>query len=128
MSDTLEGAVVGQDIVFIAVSHPMTQYDGKAPSMVINKDFDYTLPKQVLSEVNAVATKDPISSPRSIGFTGTTRREFIDLIQTLDLFTIHFIAMGTVKWDMVNPEMVMIGTEDGSETGDAKELVDHTKQ
>ena len=32
--------------------------------------------------------------------------------------------MGTVKWDMVNPEMVMIGTEDGSETGDAKELVD----
>ena len=30
-------------------------------------------------------------------------------------------------WDMVNPEMVMIGTEDGSETGDAKELVD-TKQ
>ena len=31
--------------------------------------------------------------------------------------------MGTV-WDMVNPEMVMIGTEDGSETGDAKELVD----
>ena len=33
--------------------------------------------------------------------------------------------MGTT-WDMVNPEMVMIGTEDGSETGDAKELVDHT--
>ena len=42
------------------------------------------------------------------------------------LFTTHayLIAMGTVKWDMVNPEMVMIGTDDGSETGDAKELVD----
>ena len=36
-------------------------------------------------------------------------------------------AMGSVKWDMVNPEMVMIGTEDGSETGDAKELVDFYK-
>ena len=35
--------------------------------------------------------------------------------------------MGTVKWDMVNPEMVMIGTSDGSETGDAKELVDFYK-
>jgi UDPglucose 6-dehydrogenase len=35
--------------------------------------------------------------------------------------------MGTVKWDMVNPEMVMIGTEDGNETGDAKELVDFYK-
>ena len=32
--------------------------------------------------------------------------------------------MGTVAWDMVNPEMVMIGTEDGTETGDAKELRD----
>jgi UDPglucose 6-dehydrogenase len=27
--------------------------------------------------------------------------------------------MGSVAWDMVNPEMVIIGTEDGSETGDA---------
>ena len=34
--------------------------------------------------------------------------------------------MGTVKWDKL--EMVMIGTEDGSETGDAKELIDFTKQ
>jgi UDPglucose 6-dehydrogenase len=37
------------------------------------------------------------------------------------------IAMGTVKWDFLNPEMVMIGTEDGSQTGDAKELVDFYK-
>tara|TARA_Y100001968_G_scaffold57146_1_gene48304 strand:- start:82 stop:903 length:822 start_codon:yes stop_codon:yes gene_type:complete len=32
--------------------------------------------------------------------------------------------MGTVAWDFTNPEMLMIGTEDGSETGDAKELID----
>jgi UDPglucose 6-dehydrogenase len=31
--------------------------------------------------------------------------------------------MGSVAWDMINPEMVMIGTEDGSLTGDADELV-----
>jgi UDPglucose 6-dehydrogenase len=35
--------------------------------------------------------------------------------------------MGTVAWDMVNPEMIMIGTEDGTETGDAKQLVDFYK-
>jgi len=29
-----------------------------------------------------------------------------------------------VKWDMVNPEMVMIGTEDGNSTDLARELVD----
>jgi len=32
--------------------------------------------------------------------------------------------MGTVKWDMVNPEMIIIGTEDGSTTTDAKILTD----
>ena len=32
--------------------------------------------------------------------------------------------MGTVKEDMVKPEMVIIGTEDGTETGDAKILID----
>jgi UDPglucose 6-dehydrogenase len=35
--------------------------------------------------------------------------------------------MGTTKWDMVNPEMVIIGTDDGSITGDAKELIDFYK-
>ena len=32
--------------------------------------------------------------------------------------------MGSVKWDMVNPEMVIIGTEDGHLTGDAQLLKD----
>jgi UDPglucose 6-dehydrogenase len=32
--------------------------------------------------------------------------------------------MGSVKWDMVNPEMIMLGTEDGSLTGVAGELKD----
>ena len=130
MSDTLEGAVIGQDIVFIAVPTPHDpQYDGKAPtSHLPNKDFDYTLVKQVLSEVNAVATKDQLVVLISTVLPGTTRREFIDLIPNARfVYNPYLIAMGTVKWDMVNPEMVMIGTEDGSETGDAKELVDFYK-
>jgi UDPglucose 6-dehydrogenase len=35
--------------------------------------------------------------------------------------------MGSVAWDMVNPEMVMIGTEDGSLTGDAQKLINFYK-
>jgi UDPglucose 6-dehydrogenase len=35
--------------------------------------------------------------------------------------------MGTVKWDVVNPEMIIIGTEDGTTTGDAKLLIDFYK-
>jgi UDPglucose 6-dehydrogenase len=130
MVDSIADAVHGRDIVFIAVPTPHDpQYDGKAPtSHLPNKDFDYSLVKQVLSEVNAVATKDQLVVLISTVLPGTTRREFIDLIPNARfVYNPYLIAMGTVKWDMVNPEMVMIGTEDGSETGDAKELVDFYK-
>ena len=127
MVNTLAEAVVGQEIVFISVQTPHDpQYDGKAPtSHLPNKDFDYELVKQVLKEVNEVATKDQLVVLISTVLPGTTRREFIPLLGNARfIYNPYLIAMGTVKWDMVNPEMVMIGTEDGSETGDAKELID----
>jgi UDPglucose 6-dehydrogenase len=59
---------------------------------------------------------------------GTVRRELEPLITNARfVYNPYLIAMGTVKWDFLNPEMVMIGTENGSETGDAKELVDFYK-
>jgi len=130
MVDSVEKAVIGQDIVFVAVQTPHDpQYDGKAPtSHLPNKDFDYTIVKEVLSQVNAVATKDQLVVLISTVLPGTVRRELIPLIPNARfVYNPYLIAMGTVKWDMVNPEMVMIGTEDGSETGDAKELVDFYK-
>jgi UDPglucose 6-dehydrogenase len=56
---------------------------------------------------------------------GTIRRELRNCI-TVPRFVYnpYLIAMGSVEWDMVNPEMVIIGTENGSETGDAKKLIE----
>ena len=130
MVDKLENAVKGQDIVFIAVPTPHDpQYDGKAPtSHLPNKDFDYSLVRQVLSEVNEVASSDQLVVLISTVLPGTVRRELEPLITNARfIYNPYLIAMGTVKWDMVNPEMVMIGTSDGSETGDAKVLVDFYK-
>ena len=130
MSGTLEGAVEGKDIVFIAVQTPHDpQYDGKAPtSHLPNKDFDYSVVKKVLSEVNAVATPEQLIVLISTVLPGTVRKELVPQIPNARfIYNPYLIAMGTVKWDMVNPEMVMIGTEDGSETGDAKQLVDFYK-
>ena len=130
MVSTLEEAVIGKDIIFVAAPTPHDpQYDGKAPtSHLPNKDFDYTIVKEVLSQVNAVATKEQLVVLISTVIPGTVRRELIPLItNTRFIYNPYLIAMGTVKWDMVNPEMVMIGTSDGSETGDAKELVDFYK-
>jgi UDPglucose 6-dehydrogenase len=130
MVNKMEDAVRGQDIVFVAVPTPHDpQYDGKAPtSHLPNKDFDYTIVKDILSKVNAVATNEQLIVLISTVLPGTVRREFIPLLPNARfVYNPYLIAMGTVKWDMVNPEMVMIGTSDGSETGDAKELVDFYK-
>jgi len=73
-------------------------------------------------------TKDQLLVLISTVLPGTVRREFIPLVtNTRFVYNPYLIAMGTVAWDMVNPEMVMIGTEDGTETGDAKQLVDFYK-
>ena len=130
MVDTMEEAVVGKDIIFVAAPTPHDpQYDGKAPtSHLPNKDFDYSIVKEVLSQVNAVATKEQLVVLISTVLPGTVRGQLVDLIPNARfVYNPYLIAMGTVKWDMVNPEMVMIGTSDGSETGDAKELVDFYK-
>ena len=82
MVDNMEDAVKGQDIVFIAVPTPHDpQYDGKAPtSHLPNKDFDYSIVKDILSKVNAVATQEQLIVLISTVLPGTVRREFIPLI------------------------------------------------
>jgi UDPglucose 6-dehydrogenase len=57
---------------------------------------------------------------------GTTRRKFITALDSQHqfLYNPYLIAMGSVKWDMVNPEMIMIGTADGNPNALAGELIE----
>ena len=126
----LEDAVLGKDLVFIAVQTPHDPvYGGDQPiTHLKNKDFDYTIVNDVLRQVNAVATPDQLVVLISTVLPGTTRRELKNNITNARfIYNPYLIAMGSVEWDMVNPEMVIIGTEDGSETGDAKLLTDFYK-
>ncbi|MDB4348972.1 NAD(P)-binding domain-containing protein [bacterium] len=130
MFPNIGGAVKGRDIVFVAVPTPHDpDYDGRAPTAHLDpKDFDYSIVKEVLTEANKHMNKDQLLVLISTVLPGTTRKEFVDLVpNTRFVYNPYLIAMGSVAWDMVNPEMVMIGTEDGSETGDAKQLVDFYK-
>ena len=130
MFPTIQGAVQGRNIVFVAVPTPHDPaYDGREPTAHLDpKDFSYDIVKEVLTEANKHMTKDQLLVLISTVLPGTTRNEFVDLVpNTRFVYNPYLIAMGSVAWDMVNPEMVMIGTEDGSETGDAKQLVDFYK-
>ena len=119
------------EYIFISVPTPHEEgYDGSIPSSHMKpKDFGHDAVLDALSKVNQYATQSKKIVLISTVLPGTTRQQFRT---TLDdkhqlIYNPYLIAMGSVKWDMVNPEMIMIGTDDGSTTGDAKELVDFYK-
>ena len=127
---SIQQTVKDRDIVFVAVPTPHdSNYDGRAPTAHLEpKDFSYDIVKHCLIEANKHMNKNQLLVLISTVLPGTTRREFVPLIDnTRFVYNPYLIAMGSVAWDMVNPEMVMIGTEDGSTTGDAKQLVEFYK-
>lgn len=130
MCQTIAEAVKDRDLIFIAAPTPHDPiYGGETPtSHLPNKDFDYTIVKEILTEVNKHVNKSQLVVLISTVLPGTVRSILEPCITNARfIYNPYLIAMGTVKWDMVNPEMVIIGTEDGSLTGDASELIDFYK-
>ena len=110
----IKEAVVDKEIVFVAVQTPHhPAYDGSNPTSTYQpRDFNYTQVKQVLKEVNEYATKEQLIVLISTVLPGTTRKELAPLVTNATLiYNPYLIAMGSVKWDMVNPEMIIIGKE-----------------
>ena len=114
--------------IFIAVPTPHAEgYDGSVPSSHMEpRDFGHEAVIDAINKVNANANSPKKVVLISTVLPGTTRRKFITLLDPQHEFCYnpYLIAMGSVKWDMANPEMVIIGTEDGSLTGVAGELID----
>ena len=134
VSDTVKVCDIAElvsesDWIFIAVPTPHTEgYDGSVPSSHMEpRDFGHDAVIDAINKVNQYA--NGVSKKVVLISTvlpGTTRRKFITLLDPVHqfLYNPYLIAMGSVKWDMANPEMVIIGTEDGSLTGVAGELID----
>ena len=120
--------VTESEWIFIAVPTPHAEgYDGSVPSSHMEpRDFGHESVIDAINKVNANATTPKKVVLISTVLPGTTRRKFITLLDPKHEFCYnpYLIAMGSVKWDMANPEMVIIGTEDGSLTGVAGELID----
>jgi UDPglucose 6-dehydrogenase len=130
MCNTIEEAVKDRDFIFIAAPTPHDPiYGGETPtSQLPNKDFDYGIVTDILKEVNKYVNKNQLVVLISTTLPGTVRNNLAPCITNARfIYNPYLIAMGTIKWDMVNPEMVIIGTEDGDITGDAHELIDFYK-
>lgn len=127
---TIEEVVKNRDFVFIAVPTPHSEeYDGSKPtSHLPKKNFDYSIVKQVLSETVKYANDTCKIVLISTVLPGTVRKELKDLSGNFSLiYNPYLIALGSVAYDMVNPEMIIIGNEHGFENNDIQSLKEFYK-
>ena len=105
-----------RDIVFVATPTPHEDgYDGREPTSHLPvKDFNYTAVKDVLKECNRHLGTNQTLVLISTVLPGTIRRELSPIVTKTELlYNPYLIAMGTVSWDIINPEMIMIGSAEG---------------
>ena len=127
VSSSLEFAVKDKDVVFVAVPTPHDPlYDGKEPtSHLPPKDFDYSIAKEVVAEVDSYVNQNTLIVLISTVLPGTVRREILPLIKNgRFIYNPYLIAQGTVKHDMRNPEMLIIGTNECEQSNDAMLLLE----
>ena len=118
IKSTLAEAVKDRDVVFIATPTPHQEgYDGSSPTAHLEpKDFNYESVKSVLTQCNESMHNEQVVVLISTVLPGTIRRELAPIMTNVKLiYNPYLIAMGTVGHDMLNPEMIMIGTKKGVE-------------
>lgn len=118
ITQDIKETVIGKDFTFIAIQTPHDpRYDGSTPSSHLpTKDFDYSYVINVLKELSEIDYNSTIVLISTV-LPGTTRREFSKYLKPSQfIYNPYLIAMGTVADDMVNPEMIIIGSEEGLES------------
>ena len=116
IKDSIQEVVEQSDIIFVATPTPHEEgYDGRTPtSHLPPKDFNYDSVKEVLTECNKHIRQDQVLALISTVLPGTIRKQLAPLVTNTKLiYNPYLIAMGSVGWDMINPEMIIIGTMKG---------------
>lgn len=112
---TLQEAARG-DIIFVAVQTPHSpEYGGEAPtSHLPPKDFDYGFLRRAL-----MGLANHVDQSQKIVVISTcmpgTIPALAPLVPCILIHNPYFIAMGTVRRDFLNPEMMVIGTQHGDD-------------
>ena len=119
---SLRESINSSDWIFVAVPTPHAEgYDGSVPSSHMPpRDFRYDIVDTVISDINRYADTAKRVVLISTVLPGTTRQRFRSQLDNHHrlIYNPYLIAMGSVKWDMVNPEMVIIGSDSDQDTQD----------
>lgn len=118
--NTIEEAVLHKDIVFIAVPTPHQDgYDGSRPTHNLEaKDFMYKTLIKVVEQADSFMNDKQLLVVISTVLPGTIRQHIQPKVKNARLiYNPYLIAMTTVKQDLVDPEMIIVSTVDGNNTG-----------
>jgi UDPglucose 6-dehydrogenase len=116
----------GKDVVFVAVPTPHeSAYGGETPTTHLPpQDFDYSIVRSVLRQLGNVIGPEQLVVLISTVLPGTVRTKLRPSLGIGHLlYNPYLIAMGSVKWDMVHPEMLIIGSEDGTSSTQVRKLI-----
>lgn len=108
-----EDAIRDRDMIFIAVPTPHdTSYDGsKQISHLEPKDFDYSILEQVVNNCQLYQPNIPVVIISTV-LPSTIRRLFGKYGDKI-IYNPYLIGMGSVKEDLKDPDILIIGTHDG---------------
>jgi UDPglucose 6-dehydrogenase len=126
MAPDLHSAVEGAEYLFIAVPTPHEPgYGGELPSSHLQpKDFDYTILDGLCRELAKFVTPKQTVVIISTVLPGVIRSRVAPLFASSQvLYNPYLIAMGSIGWDMRNPEMLIFGTTDGTATDRSRGLL-----
>lgn len=125
--ESIQECVFESDIVFISVPTPHHQkYGGEfITSDLAPKDFDYSSVIEVIKETNKYINSKQILVLISTVLPGTIRNKLSQHATNTNLiYNPYFIAMGTVKEDMLNPDLILLGNETGEKNQAIQTLLD----
>ena len=120
--DEYSSVVSNRDLIFIAVPTPHDPaYGGDAPiSHLPPKNFDYSMLSEAVRKA-ATNSTCPIIIISTV-LPGTIRSLFWDLLDRL-VYNPYLIGMGTVQQDLKNPDIIIIGTQDGQRNDVVEKLI-----
>lgn len=118
-----EDAIRDRDLIFIAVPTPHDkEYDGSKPIAHLDpKDFDYSALEQVVNNCQIYQPDTPIVIISTV-LPGTIRRLFSKYGDKI-IYNPYLIGMGSVKEDLIDPDIIIIGTATGEKNNTTQSLM-----
>jgi UDPglucose 6-dehydrogenase len=126
MAKSIDEAVSNARFVLLAVQTPHDpKYGGEKPTSNLSpKDFDYSTLQEAIKAFAPFLTPSQTVVVISTVLPGTIRREIKPLLPRNPLlYNPYLIAMGSAKWDMQHPEMLIVGSDAGVEDQDVTDLI-----